>query len=722
MRVIKGKAGFAVFSGKALALAALVAATMLFAAAFMPARAHADSSVTIAPMNAQADTISVNLDVKYGQTEARSMCKMINDFRQSSDAWAWNQDNQSITTYSNLAKLTYDYKLESIAMYRAAELSLYYSHELPDTSDTKARVWSRYSDYKSAAENIAIGYGSASEVFEAWREDNYGYSGQGHRRNMLDSKLTAVGIGHAEVNGVHCWVQVFAGRTYQTSSTTANNSLKTVSVKLVNSFVTSRSITASPTEIVLHPGESMVLPSVTGWIRTTKSWSYEDDFVPVRVSPTWSSADSSIAGISSGKVVAGAFGSTTLTARATIGSSVSTTASVSVEPWRLYDATIQALPSFTYDGTAKRPAPVVTYGSKTLIAGTDYTVSYSDNVKPGIATVTVTGKGDYAGSIGSYFRISRIDISGAAVSAASGTYTGQAIEPVPIVKLGTKTLSAGTDYTVSYSNNIKAGTATVTVTGEGNYEGTASAAFKISCADVVRASISVANKKYTGKAIKPKPTVSLGSVTLVRGTDYTVSYKNNVKPGKATLTVKGKGNFAGSKSVRFTIKKVVKIKASKVKVAKIKNQEYTGYKVTPTIVAKYKGKKLVKGRDFKVKYSNNKKMGKAKATITFKGNYKGKIVRSFKIVAPKVGKPKITSTTSQSGYARIDWDSGSNSDGTQLQIIMGSSVLYDQHIAGSWGYGHCNRSGSFTSADFWIRSYKTVAGRTYYSGWVSRSL
>lgn len=60
--------------------------------------------------------------------------------------------------------------------------------------------------------------------------------------------------------------------------------------------------------------------------------------------------------------------------------------------------------------------------------------------------------------------------------------------------------------------------------------------------------------EYTGKAIKPKPTVTFGATTLKRGTDYTLSYKNNVKRGTATVTIKGKGNYKGSKKVTFKIK------------------------------------------------------------------------------------------------------------------------------------------------------------------------
>ena len=69
---------------------------------------------------------------------------------------------------------------------------------------------------------------------------------------------------------------------------------------------------------------------------------------------------------------------------------------------------------------------------------------------------------------------------GAVADIADRTYTGSAITPTLTVKDGEKPLTAGTDYTVtSYENNVKTGTATVTVTFQGNYEGTVVKTFNI---------------------------------------------------------------------------------------------------------------------------------------------------------------------------------------------------------------------------------------------------
>ena len=148
----------------------------------------------------------------------------------------------------------------------------------------------------------------------------------------------------------------------------------------------------------------------------------------------------------------------------------------------LSGATVTLSPSSaTYTGSAVKPTPTVKVGSTTLTAGTDYTVSYSNNTNAGTATVTITGKGNYTGTVSKTFTISAVSISSATVTLpkTSYTYTGSAINPTPTVKVGSTTLTAGTDYTVSYKDNTNAGTATVTITGKGNYKDSALKTFTI---------------------------------------------------------------------------------------------------------------------------------------------------------------------------------------------------------------------------------------------------
>ena len=136
------------------------------------------------------------------------------------------------------------------------------------------------------------------------------------------------------------------------------------------------------------------------------------------------------------------------------------------------------------------------------------------------------------------------------LSKTSYTYNGKAKKP----KVTVKNLSSK-NYSISYKNNKNAGTATVIITGRGNYKDSIKKTFKIKKASIKLASASkIATKSYTGKAIKPKVKLTYKSKTLKKNTDYTLTYKNNKKVGNATITIKGKGNFTGTKTLTFKIK------------------------------------------------------------------------------------------------------------------------------------------------------------------------
>ena len=135
--------------------------------------------------------------------------------------------------------------------------------------------------------------------------------------------------------------------------------------------------------------------------------------------------------------------------------------------------------TYAYDGKAKKPGVTVKLNGKTLKNGTDYTVSYSNNTKVGTATVKITGKGNYTGSVSKTYSIKN-DFKKATVSGISTkAFTGKNITQSITVKYNGKTLKNGTDYTVSYSNNKNIGTATVKITGKGSYTGTITKTFKI---------------------------------------------------------------------------------------------------------------------------------------------------------------------------------------------------------------------------------------------------
>ena len=138
----------------------------------------------------------------------------------------------------------------------------------------------------------------------------------------------------------------------------------------------------------------------------------------------------------------------------------------------------------------------------------------------------------------------------------------------------------------------------------------------------------IATKTYTGKAIKPSPAITYADKQLVRGVDYDLLYKANVKVGTAKVAIVGKGAYTGSKTVKFKIKKA---SVKKAKAKKLKARKYTGRAIKPKPKLTYKGKKLKAGRDYKLTYKNNKYRGVAKIIVKGKGNFKGKKVVKFRI-------------------------------------------------------------------------------------------
>ena len=196
--------------------------------------------------------------------------------------------------------------------------------------------------------------------------------------------------------------------------------------------------------------------------------------------------------------------------------------------------------TYAYDGKAKTPSVTVKVGGKTLKKDTDYTVSYSNNTKIGTAKVTITGKGNYTGSISKTYSIKN-NFKKATISGISNkSYTGKNITQSITVKYNGKTLKNGTDYTVSYSNNKKVGTATVKITGKGSYTGTITKTFKINPA-----------KQEIQKLTAKSKAFFVDWAQKGSATGYEIQYATNSK-------------FTGAKKVTITNNKTDKTTVSKL--------------------------------------------------------------------------------------------------------------------------------------------------------------
>ncbi|SDA29878.1 Leucine rich repeat-containing protein [Ruminococcus sp. YE71] len=173
----------------------------------------------------------------------------------------------------------------------------------------------------------------------------------------------------------------------------------------------------------------------------------------------------------------------------------------------------------------------------------------------------------------------------------SHAYCGKALKPTVTVKnTEGQTLVQDIDFTVSYSGNINAGTATVTISGMGKYTGSIKKTFTIKALNLstsdARTAISASSYNYTGSAIRPAIKVGYKDGTVVSSDQYTVTYANNTKVGLATITVKGKtANVKGTCTKTFVIKPnpgtitVSSPSKNSIKASWTKNTSASGYEI-----------------------------------------------------------------------------------------------------------------------------------------------
>lgn len=222
-------------------------------------------------------------------------------------------------------------------------------------------------------------------------------------------------------------------------------------------------------------------------------------------------------------------------------------------------------------------------------------------------------------------------------------YTGSAIKPQPVVMDHGTLLIMNKDYTVTYKNNVKVGTAQIQIKGKGNYTKNMTVEFQIIPKSLEEEGIkvTVADQKYgkTGSKITPKVTVADGKKTLKAGTDYQISFEKttfeeSLKGTELPVTITGKGSYTGTVTVTFHIYDTA---ASGFVVATVEKQTYTGAPLTPSVTVyaskqdQKNGETLEEGTDYTVFYENNVKVGKGKAVITGLGQYGGSKTVTFTI-------------------------------------------------------------------------------------------
>lgn len=230
--------------------------------------------------------------------------------------------------------------------------------------------------------------------------------------------------------------------------------------------------------------------------------------------------------------------------------------------------------TYQYEGAPVEPKITVKDGDTVLTEGIHYVVEYDELTELNMSLrVTATGIGEYKGftaqkwynvvfKYGRHMQSSRV--------LGTYTYTGKPITP-KVEVLGNfmysdgifltdpQPLKAGVDYIVVAKNNVNAGSkAQYNIKGLGYWMGMEPMPkyFTIAKRNVKNLKVTgITDKVYTSKAIKQKNiNMYLGDKKMVKGKEYKVTYKNNVKCGKATVVIKGIGrNFTGTKTITFNI-------------------------------------------------------------------------------------------------------------------------------------------------------------------------
>ena len=200
-----------------------------------------------------------------------------------------------------------------------------------------------------------------------------------------------------------------------------------------------------------------------------------------------------------------------------------------------------------------------------IISGADTTTPTIKVKKAGDSALIVTYIGDTyeSGPAGVSITVAPKKVSEDMIGVIeTQEYTGNDITPQPVVTDGNTILTSGADFDFSYDENINASenTATLTITGKGNYTGTASRTFTINPKDIKGAAITLQADSlgYTGLMQEVQITsVTLNQVPLTAN-DYDIVKGSNKRMNaddSITLTIAGKGNYTGTATTTWKITK-----------------------------------------------------------------------------------------------------------------------------------------------------------------------
>ena len=301
------------------------------------------------------------------------------------------------------------------------------------------------------------------------------------------------------------------------------------------------------------------------------------------------------------------------------------------------------------------------------------------------------------------------------------TYDGSAHGAVYTVKDGTAVLALGTDYTVQTSQVTNVGENTLVVTGKGNYTGVASVKWSLKAKNIADVTAdAIAAQTYTGSAIEPTLTMKNGAAALTKGTDYTVAYADNTNVGVAAVTVTGKGNYTGTRTINFTInaKDVTRNAGTTDQMVVVNVGTFnppTFGAVTGTLTYSYDGATGYDAVVAKLAALPLDATGEIGYTYTANGNYTGTI--TGKIAFRVVNLPAATITTPPAAKTGLVYN-GSE----QVLISAGSGVTGGTLQYKLEGGVYSTELPKATNADSYTVYYKAVGNNTTHSDSAEQSI
>ena len=644
---------------------------------------------------------------------------------------------------NGLSALVMDETLLDLAMTRASEIAVCYTHTRPDGST----VFEMNS--KINAENIAAGYNSASSVMTGWMNS------QGHRANILTSNFKTIGIGCFRIEGVYYWVQVFGTDSNTSSFTkpTDKSVSKTVTVA-VDEFsegtISTGNIYSAPEQYKIDFILNLSSASIKNTETSQASVSVKNPGTnySIKINNTgcnWSSSDKTVATVSSAGLVKGIHeGSSNIVLKLGL---ISLSKAIKVTG---HTAVIDKAVAPTCTKTG------LTEGSHCSVCGAiikaQTTVNkiahkYDEGKTIKAATATEEGTKTYTCTVCGETKTEAIaKISNAELSYTTVNYSGNARKPVVTVKNSAgETLSDGVDYTVTYeSGRVNVGRYAVKVAYKGDYSGSETLYFNIVPKGT---SISTMTAKADGFTVQ-------WNTQKTQTTGYQVQYSTSSNFSNATTITMPKNTYYAKSVAGLTKNKKYYVRVRTYSVVKFNGKDYNLYSswsgvktvstvtTTPTLsyttvgysgsarkptvtVKDSAGKTLKNGTDYIVSYeSGRKNVGRYAVKISYKGNYaynpaqtlyfnitpKGTTVSKVTAKSKGLTVQWNTQKTQTTGY-QVQYSTASNFSGAKT-ITMSKPDYYAKTITGLTG----NKKYYVR-----VRTYKVVKfnGKDYniYSGW-----